>query len=119
MDERAGIAADLPKHVALTRVAYRETGYDTEPQGSFRCDDDFYNRFWQKALRTLYVNMRDNYFDCPDRERAQWWGDVVVLMGESFYAYSISAHALMRKAILELAGWQKPGGELFSPIPAG
>lgn len=109
----------LPKHVALTRVAYRETGYDTEPQGSFRCDDDFYNRFWQKALRTLYVNMRDNYFDCPDRERAQWWGDVVVLMGESFYAYSISAHALMRKAILELAGWQKPGGELFSPIPAG
>lgn len=20
-----------------------------------------------------YVNMRDIYFDCPDRERAQWW----------------------------------------------
>lgn len=109
----------LPKHVKLTRVAYRETGYDTEVQGHFHCDDDFYNRFWQKALRTLYVNMRDNYFDCPDRERAQWWGDVVVLMGESFYTYSTSAHALMRKAILELAGWQKPGGELFSPIPAG
>lgn len=109
----------LPKHVTLTRVAYRETGYDTELQGRFHCDDDFYNRFWQKALRTLYVNMRDNYFDCPDRERAQWWGDVVVLMGESFYTCSTSTHALMRKAILELAGWQKPDGGLFSPIPAG
>lgn len=109
----------VPAGVEVVAVGYRESGYDTAPVGSFVCGDDFYNRFWTKALRTLYVNMRDNYFDCPDRERAQWWGDVVVLMGESFYTYSISAHALMRKAILELAAWQKPDGTLFSPVPAG
>lgn len=113
------IVLDVPEGVEIGKVAYRQTGYDTEASGSFSCDDDFYNRFWQKALRTLYVNMRDNYFDCPDRERAQWWGDVVLLMGESFYSYSTSAHALMRKAMLELAAWQKPDGALFSPVPAG
>lgn len=105
--------------VKINRICYRETGYDTTPEGTFGCDNDFYMRFWEKGLRTLYVNMRDNYFDCPDRERAQWWGDVVTLMGESFYTYSISAHALMKKAIYELADWQRSDSTLFSPIPAG
>lgn len=109
----------LPKSVILNTLYYRETGYDTEPSGDFSCDNEFYMRFWKKALRTLYVNMRDTYFDCPDRERAQWWGDVVLLMGESFYTYSPSSHALMRKAIHELAGWQKDDGVLYAPIPSG
>lgn len=113
------IIINCPKDVEITRIAYRETGYDTHPQGTFHCDNEFYMRFWDKALRTLYVNMRDTYFDCPDRERAQWWGDVVVLMGESFYTYSTSAHALMQKAIRELAGWQKEDGSLYSPVPSG
>lgn len=109
----------VPHGVGVHEIAFRESGYDTEPSGVFSCDDPFVMRFWQKALRTLYVNMRDTFFDCPDRERAQWWGDVVVMMGELFYTYSPSAHALMRKAMLELAAWQKPDGALFSPIPAG
>ena len=109
----------LPKSVTVNALSYRETGYDTEPTGSFSCDNEFYMRFWKKALRTLYVNMRDTYFDCPDRERAQWWGDVVLLMGESFYTYSPSAHALMKKAIYELVGWQKKNGVLYAPIPSG
>lgn len=105
--------------VTLHTLAYRETGYDTTPDGTFSCDDPFINRFWEKASRTLYINMRDNYFDCPDRERAQWWGDVTVLMGESFYTYSTSAHRLMRKAIHELCDWQREDNTLFSPVPAG
>ncbi|MFF5384259.1 alpha-L-rhamnosidase C-terminal domain-containing protein [Pedobacter suwonensis] len=107
----------VPKAIKIKAVKYRETGYNAAPEGTFASSDDFYNRFWKKAQRTLYVNMRDNYFDCPDRERAQWWGDAVLLMGESFYTYSTSAHALMRKAINELAGWQRPIGELIAPIP--
>ena len=107
------------KHIMLHSLGYRETGYDTDAEGTFACDDDFINRFWQKASRTLYVNMRDTYFDCPDRERAQWWGDATVLMGESFYTYSTSAHHLMRKAIRELCDWQREDNTLFAPIPAG
>lgn len=110
-----------PKTARLTihAIGYRETGYDCDFEGSFSCNDSTINRFWQKAMRTLYVNMRDNYFDCPDRERAQWWGDVTILMGQSFYQLSPRANLLMRKAIRELADWQKEDGTLFSPIPAG
>lgn len=107
----------VPREVQVLGVKYRETGYDSEPVGNFSCSDTFYNRFWEKAKRTLYVNMRDNFFDCPDRERAQWWGDAVLLMGEAFYTYSTSTHALMRKAIDQLCAWQRAGGELFAPIP--
>ncbi len=110
-----------PKSARLTvhSIGYRETGYDCDFEGSFTCNDSTINRFWQKAMRTLYVNMRDNYFDCPDRERAQWWGDVTILMGQSFYQLSPRANLLMRKAIRELVDWQKDDGTLFSPIPAG
>ena len=110
------VPADAP--VTLHRIGYRETGYDCEREGRFSCPDDFVMRFWEKAMRTLYVNMRDNYFDCPDRERAQWWGDATILMGQSFCQLSPRANALMRKAIRELADWQRDDGVLFSPIPA-
>ena len=105
-------------NVTVHNISYRETGYDCKFEGSFSCNDSIVNRFWQKAMRTLYINMRDNYFDCPDRERAQWWGDVTILMGQSFYQLSPRAYALMRKAIRELVDWQKEDGTLFSPIPA-
>ena len=110
-----------PKSARLTvhGIGYRETGYDCDFEGTFTCNDSTINRFWQKAMRTLYVNMRDNYFDCPDRERAQWWGDATILMGQSFYQLSPRANLLMRKAIRELVDWQKEDGTLFSPIPAG
>ena len=106
-----------PENVKVQEISYRETGYNTELEGRFNCSDPFYNLFWEKAMRTLYVNMRDNFFDCPERERAQWWGDVVVLMGECFYSYSTSTHALMNKAIHELCAHQAEDGTLHSPIP--
>lgn len=110
-----------PKSARLTvhGIGYRETGYDCDFEGRFTCNDSTINRFWQKAMRTLYVNMRDNYFDCPDRERAQWWGDATILMGQSFYQLSPRANLLVRKAIHELVDWQKEDGTLLSPIPAG
>ncbi|MBO4624987.1 MAG: glycoside hydrolase family 3 C-terminal domain-containing protein [Bacteroidales bacterium] len=101
----------------VSALKYRETGYDTAPDGHFTCSDEFFNRFWQKGLRTIYVNSRDSFFDCPDRERAQWWGDIVTILGESFYTYSPSLFYLIRKGIRELVDWQRPDDILFSPIP--
>ena len=101
----------------VSALKYRETGYDTTPEGQFTCSDPFFNKFWEKGLRTIYVNARDTFFDCPDRERAQWWGDIVTILGESFYTYSTSLHGLIRKGIRELAAWQRPDDILFSPIP--
>ena len=105
--------------VEIHSIAYRETGYNCEFEGSFVCSDEVINTFWAKAMRTLYVNMRDTYFDCPDRERAQWWGDATVLSGQSYYQLSPKANALMNKAIHELAYWQREDGCIFSPVPAG
>ena len=105
--------------LTVNAIGYRETGYGCDREGIFHCSDQTINRFWEKAMRTLYVNMRDNFFDCPDRERAQWWGDVTVLIGQSFYQLSPEANHLIRKAIHELVDWQKEDGTLYSPIPAG
>ena len=101
----------------VTGLAYRETGYDTEPAGTFACSEPFFNRFWSKGLRTIYVNARDTFFDCPDRERAQWWGDIVTILGECFYTYSPSLHLLVRKGMYELCDWQRPDGKIGAPIP--
>lgn len=57
--------------------------------------------------------------DCPDRERAQWWGDVVNESGEAFYALDEKAHALTRKGMRELMDWQRADSTIFSPVPAG
>lgn len=107
----------LPKDITVNGLSYRQTGYDTYAEGSFKSDDSFWNLFWQKALNTLYVNMRDNYSDCPERERAQWWGDEVSLSGEAFYSYSPSAAQLMRKGMYELCNWQRPSGVIIAPVP--
>lgn len=109
----------LPEGVEVLDLKYRETGYDTEFSGSFQCNDPFYNELWKRSARTLYVTMRDTYMDCPDRERAQWWGDEVNELGEAFYALSPSSHKLALKGIHELMDWQRPDGTLFAPIPAG
>lgn len=109
----------LPAGVKPLSLRYRETGYDTVFVSNFECDDDFYNRFWKKAERTLYVTMRDSYFDCPDRERSHWWGDAVNELGEAFYALDRNADAIPRKAFYELARFQRADGTMYSPIPDG
>ena len=107
----------LPEGVEVVEVKYRESGYDSDFVGSFECDNEFCNTLWTKAQRTLYVTMRDNYMDCPDRERAQWWGDVVVELGEAGYVFDERAHQLTRKAIIELMSHQREDGSIASPVP--
>ena len=109
----------IPDSVEVISLKYRETGFDTEFKGLFWCNDEFLNSLWNKSQRTLYITMRDTYMDCPDRERAQWWGDVVNELGEAFYALDQNAHKLTRKGIRELMDWQRPDSTIFSPIPAG
>ena len=109
----------IPKGVKVLDLGFRETGYNSELTGSFTCSDPFFNRLWKKAQRTLYLNMRDTYMDCPDRERAQWTGDAVSQSAQAFYALSPASTALTKKWLQELFGWQKADGSLFSPIPAG
>lgn len=109
----------IPEGCEVLGLKYRETGYDTDFSGDFWCDDPFFTRLWTKSQRTLYITMRDTYMDCPDRERAQWWGDVVNELGEAFYALDEKAHLLTRKGICELMDWQREDSTIFAPVPAG
>lgn len=109
----------IPEGVEVLDVRYRESGYDTRIAGSFTCNDPFWNELWKRSARTLYLNMRDTYFDCPDRERAQWWGDIVNDIQENFYVLSPSSWQLVYKGMYELMNWQKPDGVIYSPVPAG
>ena len=109
----------IPKDVEILDLSYRETGFDTQFKGLFYCDDPKLNTLWNKAQRTLYITMRDTYMDCPDRERAQWWGDVVNELGEAFYALDEKAHSLTRKGIYELMDWQRADSSIYSPVPSG
>jgi len=108
----------LPAGVKVLALKYRETRYNTERIGQFSCNDPFYNSLWQKSYNTLNVNMRDAIQD-PDRERAQWWGDAVILMGEILYSCDKNGLPAIQKAIHNLVDWQKPDGVLYSPVPAG
>lgn len=107
----------VPHGVKVKGIQYRETGYNSEVVGGFKCNDDYFNTYWKKTMRTLYVNMRDTYFDCPDRERAQWWGDGTLLMTESFYSHTTASHAMARKGLLELCKHQRKDYTIYSPIP--
>ena len=98
------ITYEFPAGVKILELKYRETGYDTAFAGLFECKNEKLNTLWQKSLRTLYVTMRDNFMDCPDRERAQWWGDVTNEMAMSMYALDADAYLLYQKGVASMLG---------------
>ena len=108
----------VPAGVTIHSLKYRETGYDTDFAGSFICDDEFLNTLWQKSLRTLYITMRDNFMDCPDRERTQWWGDVNVEMQMMMYSLDEKAALLYKKGVDTMAGWAEDNGYMLTVVPS-
>ena len=108
----------IPAGVKILGLKYRETRYNTEFVGFFKTSDPALNQLWVKSLNTMNVNMRDAIQD-PDRERSQWWGDAVIIIGQIFYSTDYNGVAAIRKAMSNLVEWQKKDSVLFSPIPAG
>ncbi len=108
----------FPKGVKVLDLKYRETRFNTEQLGSFSCNDPFFDKLWTKSYNTLNVNLRDAIQD-PDRERAQWWGDAVIILEEIFYSTDSNGVKAVKKSISNLLEWQQESGVLFSPIPAG
>jgi alpha-L-rhamnosidase len=109
----------FPAGIKVLDLKYRETKYNTAYVGYFNSSDSFLNALWTKSANTLNINMRDGIYDSPDRERAQWWGDIVIVLEEIFYSCDANGIPAIKKAISNLLEWQKADGVLFSPIPAG
>lgn len=113
------ISFEIPAGVKILGLKYRETGYDTDRAGSFRCDDEELNRLWEKCYRTLYLSMRDTFMDCPDRERTQWWGDVNIEMQMLLYCMDEKAALLYKKGVDSLIGWYEATGNMLTVVPSG
>lgn len=90
----------IPAGVKVKALKYRWMSVG-EMAGSFQIDDPFYNRLWEMGNNTLFVCARDNFMDCPDRERALWIGDVADQTGYLFYAMDDAGRKLLKKAILQ------------------
>lgn len=105
-----------PEPVEIRTLGFRESGYDTRIEGDFFCSSDLLNRLVKKSARTLYVCMRDNFMDCPDRERSQWIGDTSVQIPQLAFLLGPSARLLARKAISDFVELRK-GDILLGNIP--
>ena len=110
------IVYSIPAGVTVLELKYRETGYNAAFAGDFTCENEDLNTLWQKSLRTLYVTMRDNFMDCPDRERAQWWGDVTNEMAMTMYALDPDAYLLYQKGVACMLGHVDPGDKVLQTV---
>lgn len=88
-------------------LAYSQfTGGHTWTQNEVSADNNFYDELWKKAARTLYVTIRDQFMDCPDRERSQYIGDAINEMEEGYYSLGTGLNDLDAKAIRNIVDWQ-------------
>lgn len=110
------ITYEIPSGVKIISLKYRESGYNTEFCGEFKCENNNMNTLWQKSLRTLYVTMRDNFMDCPDRERAQWWGDVTNEMMLTMYSLAPSSYHLYRKGVNTMLSYVDPETKVLQTV---
>jgi len=110
------VIMSFPETVRLKRLSYIESGYDTEQIGSIKTDNELFNQLIEKCIRTLYVCMRNNFMDCPDRERGQWIGDVSVQAPQVAFVYDEKAMKLVKNAICDFIYLRK-GDILVGNVP--
>ena len=110
------IRMTFPKSVKVLDISYIESGYNTKFVGSFQTENPIFNRLIEKSIRTLYVCMRNNFMDCPDRERGQWIGDASVQAPQVFYVFDDNGRILLKKAIEDFINLRK-GDVLVGNVP--
>ena len=98
----------IPAGVKVKALKYRWMSVG-EMVGKFELDDPFFTRLWEMGNNTLFVCARDNFMDCPDRERALWIGDVADQTGYLFYSMDDAGHKLLKKAILQTVRFSQDG----------
>jgi len=107
----------VPDGAEVLELGYRISGYPADaPVTAFTCNDPALNRLYGKCVRTLQVCMRENFMDCPDRERGQWIGDVSVQAPQVTRILDANAMLLLKKAIRDFIRLRK-GDRLVGNVP--
>jgi len=102
----------IPAGVIVKALKYRWTSIGEAP-GTFECSNPFYQKLWWMARNTLMVCARDNFMDCPDRERSLWVGDVADQCSGIFYSMDEPGRHLMKKAILTTMAFRNSSTKAF------
>ncbi len=110
---------EIPAGIKVEKLSYKKSEYATSVIGKFHSSDENLNTLWKKSLNTLTLSMRDNWMDCPDRERGGWTGDLVSLSLQSLYTLDQRAQALSTKWYQEFTQWRTPVHDFYSLIPVG
>jgi hypothetical protein len=110
---------EIPAEVKVEKLSYKKSQYATASIGQFSSSDEYLNILWKKSLNTLTLSMRDNWMDCPDRERGGWTGDLVSLALQSQYTLDDKALALSKKWFHEFTSWRTPVHDFYSILPIG
>ena len=113
------VSYTVPEGVTVLELDCRETRYATGFKGTFRCNDAHLNTLWNKCGRSMLVNIRDTYMDCPDRERSQWPGDMANTAASGYYIFDRSVDRLFQKAMREFLAWRNQDGVLWGAVPTG
>lgn len=106
----------IPDGVDDVRFGYMESDYACDVVCRTEGFPDFEKRLLEKSIRTLKVCMRDNFMDCPDRERGQWIGDVSVQAPQVFHVLDARAQLLLKKAIRDFIRMRR-GDVLQGNVP--
>lgn len=109
--------SNIKEPLKILDLKFRQTSYNVDVLGEFSSNDEALNTLWTKCKNTSIVCMRDIYYDCPNRERGQWWGDVSEQILYSFCLYDEKSNLLSRKGYRELMNTQKPDGSLYTTAP--
>lgn len=107
----------FPPGIQVLDVRYRETSYDADFAGWFSSSDDFLDRLWIKARRTVAVSMRDYLMETADRERKQATGDGSVALLSALYAFDEGVRPIIRKFWSEFDAWRTTNGVFLSGVP--
>ena len=92
------VVYDIPAGITVHDLKYRWLSV-WNIEGSLTTSDSDLQRLWDMGANTLMVCARDNFMDCPDRERALWIGDVADQTSYLFHVMGHDGRALLRRAI--------------------
>ena len=98
---------EVPAGVTVKKVGYLKTGYPSTKVGSYESDNASLDTLWSKAYNTMNICMRDNYMDCPERERSPYTGDAANQIAETLYSLDENGYKLAKKTYTSLLGWVK------------
>ncbi len=111
------VTYQIPPGVTINALKYRWITVGNTTAGNFESNDPFYQRLWWMGRNTLFVNARDNFMDCPDRERSLWIGDVADQSSYIFYTMDEEGRNLLKKAIQVTVNFSPDGNVIAGQSP--